>query len=232
MNADTGTGILYIVPTPIGNMEDITMRALRVLRQTEIIACEDTRVTTGLLRRYELPHKKLLSYHTHNEAARSGQILALLLDGNDVALVSDAGTPGISDPGHILIRQAIEAGIRVEPLPGPSAVITALSACGLPTDEFLFAGFLPHKKGRQTKLRALATEPRTVVLYESPHRLLKALGELAEHFGPGRNAAVCRELTKVYEEISRGTLQELLALYTARPSVKGEIVIITEGPGR
>lgn len=228
----TMTGKLYIVPTPIGNLEDITLRALRVLRETPTIACEDTRVTAHLLRHFEIPHKRLISYFAGNEASRVGQIIALLHSGEDVALVSDAGTPGISDPGTRLIASAIAAGITIVPLPGPTALITAVTASGLPTDSLLFEGFLPHKKGRQTALRRLVEEERTMVLYESPHRIVKTLKELSEHLGGDRPASLGRELTKMYEEINRGTLSELHALYAGRSSIKGEFVVVIGGKPR
>jgi 16S rRNA (cytidine1402-2'-O)-methyltransferase len=220
---------LFIVPTPIGNLEDITLRALRVLRETETIACEDTRVTGNLLRHYEIPRKTLISYFAGNEQARVGQIIGVLQRGENVVLVSDAGTPGISDPGVRLIAAAIAAGIRIEPLPGANAAITAVVASGLPTDSIVFEGFLPHKKGRQTMLRRLAEEERTIVLYESPHRIVKTLSELAEHLGPDRRASLGRELTKLHEEINRGTLAELHAEYAGRASIKGEFVVVVEG---
>lgn len=222
-------GVLYIVPTPIGNLEDITLRALRVLREVNTIACEDTRVTANLLRHFEIPTKRLISYFAGNEAARVGGLIALLAGGEDVALTSDAGTPGISDPGTRLVSAAIAAGITVIPLPGANAAVTAVTASGLPTDSILFEGFLPHKKGRQTALRRLAVEESTVVLYESPHRIVRTLAELAEHCGADRRAAVCRELTKMYEEINRGTLGELHAEYAGRASVKGEFVVVVAG---
>jgi 16S rRNA (cytidine1402-2'-O)-methyltransferase len=226
---DRPEGTLYIVPTPIGNLEDITLRALRILREVPVIACEDTRVTANLLRHYELPHKRLVSYFSGNEAARVGQIIGMLREGEDVALVSDAGTPGINDPGTRLVAAAIDAGITVAPLPGASALITAVVASGLPTDAIAFDGFLPHKKGRLTALRALAEERRTIVLYESPHRILKTLKELAEHLGADRQAVLCRELTKMHEEINRGSLAELREIYNARPSIKGEFVVVIRG---
>jgi 16S rRNA (cytidine1402-2'-O)-methyltransferase len=222
-------GTLYVVPTPIGNLEDITLRALRILREVATIACEDTRVTASLLRHYELPQKRLISYFAGNERGRVDQIVQILLGGENVALVSDAGTPGISDPGVRLIAAAIQHGIRVEPLPGPSAAIASLVASGLPTDSFLFEGFLPHKKGRQTRLRLLAAESRTIILYESPHRIVKALGELSEHLGGDRRGVICRELTKLHEEINRGTLAELHADYSSRASIRGEIVVVVAG---
>jgi len=226
MNAE---GTLYIVPTPIGNLEDITLRALRVLREAPTIACEDTRVTAGLLRHFEIPHKRLISYFAGNEAARVGQIVAILQGGEDVALVSDAGTPGISDPGTRLIAAAIEAGVRVVPLPGPTALIAAVTASGLPTDAVVFEGFLPHKKGRQTAIRKIAGEERTIVFYESPHRIVKLLKELVEHLGADRPATICRELTKMYEEINRGTLGGLHDDYARRSSIKGEFVVVIGG---
>lgn len=229
MSAEAAAGVLYIVPTPIGNLEDITLRALRVLREVNTIACEDTRVTANLLRHFEIPTKRLISYFAGNEAARVGGLIALLAGGEDVALTSDAGTPGISDPGTRLVSAAIAAGITVIPLPGANAAVTAVTASGLPTDSILFEGFLPHKKGRQTALRRLAVEESTVVLYESPHRIVRTLAELAEHCGTDRRAAVCRELTKMYEEINRGTLGELHADYAGRASVKGEFVVVITG---
>jgi 16S rRNA (cytidine1402-2'-O)-methyltransferase len=228
MNDQTG-GTLYIVPTPIGNLEDITLRALRILREVGTIACEDTRVTANLLRHFEVPQKRLISYFAGNERERVAQLIAIMRGGDDVALVSDAGTPGISDPGARLVTAAIEAGIRIVPLPGPTAAIPAVVASGLPTDAVLFEGFLPHKKGRQTMLRRLADVPSTFVLYESPHRIVKALNELVEHMGASRRACVAREITKLYEEISRGTLAELAADYGRRASIKGEFVVVVEG---
>lgn len=227
--SDTSTGKLYIVPTPIGNLEDITLRAVRVLREVGTIACEDTRVTASLLRHLDLPQKRLISYFAGNERERVAQIIALLSEGSDVALVSDAGTPAISDPGARLVSAAIDAGITIIPLPGPTAAIAAVVASGLPTDSILFEGFLPHKKGRQTMLRRLADVDATIVLYESPHRIVKALNELAEHLGADRRACVAREITKMYEEINRGTLGELAANYAARSSIKGEFVVVISG---
>jgi 16S rRNA (cytidine1402-2'-O)-methyltransferase len=225
-------GVLYVVPTPIGNLEDITLRALRVLRETPVIACEDTRVTSGLLRHFEIPHKRLISYFAGNEAARVAQIVAIILSGEDVALVSDAGTPGISDPGTRLIAAAIEAGIRVVPLPGPTALATAVTASGLPTDAVAFEGFLPHKKGRRTAIAKLAAEERTIVFYESPHRIVKTLRELADVLGEDRPAAICRELTKLYEEINRSTLGALHADYSGRAAIKGEFVLVVRGAAK
>ncbi len=222
-------GTLYLVPTPIGNLEDITMRALRILRDVETIACEDTRVTAQLLRHYEIPPRRLISNFSGNEAGRAGQIVEILRQGADVALVSDAGTPGISDPGTRLVALAIAAGIPIVPLPGATAFAPALAVSGLPTDAFVFEGFLPHKKGRQTMIGRLSTEERTIILYESPHRILKTLRELAEVFGGSRPAVICRELTKKFEEINRGTLETLHDLYSGRTSIRGEFVIVIRG---
>ena len=223
---EAAAGILYIVPTPIGNLEDITLRAIRILREVGTIACEDTRVTANLLRHLDIPKARLISYFAGNERERVAQLVGILSNGEDVALVSDAGTPAISDPGTRLVSAAIDAGIRVVPLPGPTAAMAAVVASGLPTDSILFEGFLPHKKGRQTMLRRLADVDATIVLYESPHRIVKALNELAEHLGGDRRAAVAREITKMYEEITRGTLEELAANYAARASIKGEFVVV------
>jgi 16S rRNA (cytidine1402-2'-O)-methyltransferase len=227
--SDTKRGTLYIVPTPIGNLEDITLRALRILREVGTIACEDTRVTANLLRHYEVPQKRLISYFAGNERERVAQLVGILASGEDIALVSDAGTPGISDPGARLISAAIDARLTIVPLPGPTAAIAAVVASGLPTDSILFEGFLPHKKGRQTMLRGLSDVESTIVLYESPHRIVKALNELAEHLGASRRACVAREITKMYEEINRGTLAELAEDYGKRPSIKGEFVVVIEG---
>ena len=220
--------VLVLVPTPVGNLEDVTLRALRVLKEAAVVACEDTRTTGVLFGHYGIETPRL-SFHVHNEHQRVAGLVERMLAGETVALVSDAGTPGVSDPGFLLVRAAVEAGVRVEALPGPTAFVPALVASGLPTDRFVFEGFLPHKKGRQTRLKALAEEPRTALLYESPHRLVKLLGQLAERCGPDRPAAVARELTKVYEEVRRGTLAELEAWYGAQPKVRGEIVVVLGG---
>jgi 16S rRNA (cytidine1402-2'-O)-methyltransferase len=220
-------GKLYIVPTPIGNLEDITLRALRILKEVDLILAEDTRTTSNLLRHYGIV-KPLQSHHQFNEHRTVESLIERLHAGAVVALVSDAGTPGISDPGYLLIRACIRAGIPVECLPGPTAFIPALVNSGIPSDHFIFEGFLPHKKGRQTRLRALAAEERTVVLYESPFRLVKTLTQLAEFFGSARYACVSRELTKIYEENARGSLDELI-LYFSNKAVKGELVIVVEG---
>ncbi len=220
--------MLYLVPTPIGNLEDITLRALRVLREVDLIACEDTRTSGILLSHYGITTPKT-SYHEHNETRKAPQLVARMQGGANVALITDAGSPGISDPGFYLVRASLEAEIRVEALPGATAFVPALTASGLPTERFVFEGFLPVKKGRQTRLISLAEEPRTMVFYESPHRLVKTLGQLAESFGPERPAAVARELTKKFEEIRRGTLAELHAHYSGQPRVRGEIVLVVGG---
>ncbi|HEX7070872.1 MAG TPA: 16S rRNA (cytidine(1402)-2'-O)-methyltransferase, partial [Rhodothermales bacterium] len=216
------------VPTPVGNLEDITLRALRVLKDVSLIACEDTRTTGVLLAHFDI-HTPTVSYHDHNERSRAPQLLARLSAGEDVALVTDAGTPGISDPGFFLVRACVEAGIEVQALPGPTAFVPALVASGLPCDRFVFEGFLPQKKGRRTRLQELSTEHRTLVLYESPHRLVRALAELAESFGPDRRAAVARELSKKFEEVQRGTLADLHRHFSSQTKVRGEIVIVVSG---
>lgn len=219
---------LYLVPTPIGNLEDITLRALRILKEVDVIAAEDTRTSGSLLRHYGI-EKTLISHHAHNEHAGVAGILKLLKEGKNVALVSDAGTPGLSDPGFLLVSNAIEAGFEVECLPGPTALVPALVNSGLPMDRFVFEGFLPVKKGRQTKLQMLAEEDRTMVLYESCHRIVKTLEQLMEVLGEERKVSVSRELTKLYEENNRGTLAEILAYYQAKKEVKGEIVLVVAG---
>lgn len=220
--------MLYLVPTPIGNLEDITLRALRVLGQeVSVILAEDTRTTRRLLARYDI-RTPLRAFHAHNEHAAVGRIVAELAAGTAMALVSDAGTPGISDPGFLLVRACRQAGVRVECLPGPTAFVPALVASGLPCDRFHFEGFLPHKKGRQTRLKYLATLPHTFVLYESPYRLLRCLTELVEVCGPDRMACLARELTKLHEEIATAPLAELLSTYSNR-EVKGEMVLVVSG---
>jgi 16S rRNA (cytidine1402-2'-O)-methyltransferase len=218
---------LFVVPTPIGNLEDITLRAIRVLKEADVIFAEDTRNTVHLLKHFSID-KPLRSYHQHNEHKIVADIVGLIGQGRQVALVSDAGTPGISDPGFLLVRSCLEAGLEVETLPGPTAFVPALVNSGLPCDSFLFVGFLPQKKGRQTKFKSLQEEKHTMVFYESPFRLVKTLEELKEYLGGGRRASVSRELTKLYEENRRGTLEELAA-YFAGKTVKGEIVIVVEG---
>lgn len=217
---------LYLVPTPIGNLADMTFRAVAILNEVAAILCEDTRTSGKLLKHYEIK-KPLIPYHQHNEHKVAQQIMERIEAGEDLALITDAGTPGISDPGFLLLRLCIENNIEVQCLPGATAIIPALVCSGLPCDKFVFEGFLPHKKGRQTRLKLLAEETRTLVFYESPHRLLKCLGQFQEFFGE-RKAAVCREITKLHEETIRGNFQELIHYYENNP-LKGEIVIVVEG---
>ncbi len=218
---------LYLVPTPIGNLEDITLRAIRVLKEVNLILTEDTRTTSKLLKHYGIK-TRMMAHHLHNEHREVPLITERILRGVDIALVSDAGTPGISDPGFLLVRECLKANIEVECLPGPVAFVPALVASGIPCDCFHFEGFLPQKKGRQTRLKELAEMPHTLVFYESPHRLVKALEEFSAHFGAERKASVSRELTKLYEETKRGTLTEILEYFKSKV-VKGEIVIVVEG---
>lgn len=220
--------MLVLVPTPIGNLEDITLRALRVLKEADLVACEDTRTSGVLLDHFGIATPRT-SYHDHNEHRKAPQLVERMEAGATVALVTDAGSPGISDPGFYLVRECLRAGVPVEALPGPTAFVPALALSGLPTDRFVFEGFLPPKKGRQTRLAALAGEDRTVVLYESPHRLVKTLGQLAEHVGEDRPAAVARELTKKFEEVVRGTLADVRAAFEAQPKVRGELVVVLGG---
>ena len=216
-------GTLFIVSTPIGNLADITFRAVETLKTVSFIAAEDTRRTRKLLNHFEIK-TKLISYYEHNRFARIPQILQHLESGKDVAVVTDAGTPGVSDPAYKLIRSVIQVDVKVEPIPGPSAFLTALVASGLPTDRFLFVGFLPPKKGRRKKLSDLASHEATLILYENPKRVVKTLSDIATFLGD-RPAVVCRELTKVHEEIIRGTISELLS-YFSRNSPRGECVIM------
>ncbi len=218
---------LYLVPTPIGNLEDITLRAIRILKEVDVILAEDTR-KTGILMKHLGISKQLLAHHMHNEHRTAESVAARIAAGGSVALVSDAGTPGISDPGFLLVRTCIAMGIEVESLPGPTAFVPALVNSGLPCDRFYFEGFLPHKKGRQTRIAFLATLPCTFVLYESPFRLVKSLEQLSQVLGSGRPACVSREITKLYEENRRGTLAELAIHYTNHPP-KGEIVVVVAG---
>lgn len=219
--------MLHLVPTPIGNLEDITLRALRILGEVDVVACEDTRTTSRLLQHFDI-QTPTISYHDHNETARAPQLVARMSAGAHVALVTDAGSPGVSDPGFYLVRECLRAGIAVEALPGATAIIPALTVSGLPAERFVFEGFLPHKKGRRSRISELATEPRTIVLYESPHRLVKALGQLAEAFGAERSCAVSREISKKFEETVRGTLAEVQSHF-ADTKVRGEIVIVVAG---
>ncbi|PID95039.1 MAG: 16S rRNA (cytidine(1402)-2'-O)-methyltransferase [Bacteroidetes bacterium] len=218
---------LYLVPTPVGNLEDMTFRAVRLLKEVDLILAEDTRVTGKLLRHFEIA-TPMQSYHQFNEHKVVSALVQQLEEGAVMALVTDAGTPGISDPGFLLVRACSERGVAVSCLPGATAFVPALVNSAIPSNRFFFEGFLPHKKGRRSRIEQLASLPHTLVLYESPYRLLKCLEQMAEVFGPGRRACVCREISKVYEESLRGTLAELAAHYTANPP-KGEIVIVVEG---
>lgn len=218
---------LYLIPTPIGNLEDITLRAIRILKEVDVILAEDTRTSGNLLRHLGI-EKRMVPHHQHNEHKTVAIISERIANGEKVALITDAGTPGISDPGFLLVRECIANGIEIECLPGATAFVPALVNSGLPCDTFCFEGFLPQKKGRQTKIKSLVNEHRTMVFYESPHRLVKALEQFIEFLGAGRKASVSRELTKLYEENKRGTLQELLNYFKTK-TIKGEIVIVVEG---
>lgn len=219
---------LYVVPTPIGNLEDITLRAIRVLKEADLILAEDTRVTAKLLQHLQIS-KPLQSYHTFNEHQILTNIIKRIKNGEILALVSDAGTPGISDPGFLLIRECLKNDIKVECLPGPTAFVPALVKSGIPSDSFVFEGFLPHKKGRQTRLKLLTEETRTMIFYESPMRLLKTLEQFREYFGADRMVSVSREISKIYEETIHGTLEEVIHTFAEKKEVKGEIVIILSG---
>lgn len=219
--------MLYLVPTPLGNLKDMTFRGVEVLQSVDVILCEDTRTSSKLLQHYQI-QKPLSPYHQHNEHKIVEHLVDQLKGGKTFALITDAGTPGISDPAFLLVRECIKEGIKVECLPGATAFVPALVNSGIPTNRFVFEGFLPLKKGRQTMLKELAVEPRTIILYESPMRLVKTLKELAVYFGADRLASVSRELTKMFEENKQGTLQEL-AVYFESKSVKGEIVIVIAG---
>lgn len=220
---------LYLVPVPIGNLGDVTLRALEHLRRADIIACEDTRTTGQLLKLLDIPHKKLASYHEHNEDRSAMRLLDAIQQGASVAVVSDAGTPCISDPGYRIVALAHEQNVKVVPLAGASALLLAVAASGLPTNEFVFMGFPPHKKGRKTFVGRVVAEPRTVVLYESPYRVLKLLEELQEAGAGQRRMCVCRELTKKHEEIAQGTVDDCQALLASRTTQKGEFVVVVEG---
>lgn len=219
--------MLYLVPTPIGNLKDITLRAIEVLKSADLILAEDTRTSGKLLKHYEIS-RPLMAYHQHNEHRLTSQLTARMAAGETMALLTDAGTPGISDPGFLLARECIRQGVRVETLPGATAFVPALVNSGLPINRFAFEGFLPPKKGRKTLLLKLAEEERTMVFYESPMRLVKTLDEMAEYFGASRSCSVSRELTKIFEENIRGTLKEVADHYREK-GVKGEIVIIVSG---
>ena len=215
---------LYVVPTPIGNLEDITFRAIRILKEVDAVLAEDTRTTKNLFSKYEIENK-LISYHLNNEHKIVDRLVEEMQTGLDYALVSDAGTPGISDPGFLLVRAVLNAGMEVDCLPGATAFVPALVNSGFPTEKFVYEGFLPHKKGRQTRIQKIAEEERTVVLYESPHRILKALGQFQEVFEEDRQIAVCREISKKFEETVRGTAAELIAHFETN-TIKGEFVVV------
>ena len=219
--------VLYIVPTPIGNLEDITFRAIRILKEVNFVLAEDTRKTGMLLKHYDIS-TKMYSHHLHNEHKTVGQIVERIVSGEQAALVTDAGTPSISDPGFLLVREAIKSEVQVITLPGATAFVPALVNSGLPSERFTFEGFLPQKKGRQTKLLALKDEERTMIFYESPHRLLKMLEEFMLHFGADRLVSVSREISKVFEETKRGMLTEVHA-YFKEKTIKGELVIVLAG---
>lgn len=219
-------GTLYIVSTPIGNLDDITYRAVKILSTVDLIAAEDTRTTKVLLDRYQIS-KPMLSYFSHNQKFRTPQLIQHLQSGQSIALVSDAGTPGISDPAYQIVREAIANGVPVVPIPGASALLAALVVSGLPTHDFVFEGFLPQKKGRKTKLELLKSEPRTLVFYESPHRIMKTLNELLAHFGD-RQVVVAREITKKFEQITRGLLSEVIEKLS-RVAPRGEYVLVVGG---
>ena len=220
-------GTLYLVPTPVGNMEDMTFRAVRLLKEADLILCEDTRTSGILLKHYDI-HRQLMAHHKFNEHGTSAGIVERLRGGQTICLITDAGTPGISDPGFFLVREAVAAGIEVQTLPGATAFVPALVSSGLPCDRFTFEGFLPQKKGRQTRLTQLSEETRTMIFYESPYRLVKTLQQLGEFFGQERQVSVCREISKIHEESVRGTIEDVVAHFTQTPP-KGEIVIIVAG---
>lgn len=224
---ESGKTALYLVPTPIGNLSDITLRALEVLKSVDTILAEDTRTSGFLLKHYEIS-KPLQSFHIFNEHKTLAGLIARLQQGEVMALISDAGTPGISDPGFLLVRETLKAGLQIDCLPGATALLPALVKSGFPTDRFVFEGFLPHKKGRQTLLKRLSEEERTIILYESPHRLIKTLEQLIEFFGPERQVSVSRELTKLHEETRTGAVNEVLEHFKKK-DVKGEIVIVIDG---
>lgn len=224
---DMNMGLLYLVPTPVGNLEDMTCRALKVLKEADLILAEDTRTTGNLLKHFEIKNA-MLSYHKFNEHQTVERVVQRLKAGETIAVVSDAGTPGISDPGFLVAREAVKAGVEVVCLPGPTAFVPALVASGLPCDRFCFEGFLPPKKGRATRLAQLTQESRTIIVYESPHRLVKTLSQFVEVFGAERQVSVCREISKIHEESVRGTLEEVLAHFTA-VEPRGEIVIVLAG---
>ncbi len=220
-------GLLYLVPTPVGNMEDMTLRAIRILKEADLVLAEDTRTSGVLLRHFDI-RNRLQSHHKFNEHGTAASIVGRLKEGATIALVSDAGTPGISDPGFLLVREAVAAGVEVQCLPGATALVPALAASGLPCDRFCFEGFLPQRKGRAARLERLTEETRTMVLYESPHRVVRTLEQLAERLGTERLASVSREISKVHEETVRGTLGEVLAHFRETPP-RGEFAIVVAG---
>jgi 16S rRNA (cytidine1402-2'-O)-methyltransferase len=220
--------MLYLVPTPIGNLEDMTPRAIRVLMESQLILAEDTRTSGNLLKHFDIK-TPLRAYHSFNEHNIVSEVVSQLQAGQDISLITDAGTPGISDPGYLLVREAIQAGVQISALPGATSFVPALVASGLPTQHFYYEGFLPHKKGRQTRLKFLAELVDTFVLFESPHRLVKCLEQLAEYCGPDRKACVAREISKMFEEFTTDSLQNLIDKYKQKEKVKGEIVIVVGG---
>ena len=219
--------MIYLIPTPIGNLEDITLRGIRLLKEVDLILAEDTRTSQKLLNHYEIK-TSMQSFHMHNEHKKVAQVIQEVLRGKTIALISDAGTPGISDPGYLLVHEALKQGVKVECLPGPTALIPALVQSGLPSDRFVFEGFLPPKKGRQGRLKQMAEEIRTTVFYESPHKIIKTLGQMLPYFGPERKLAVVRELSKKFESNFRGSLEEAVHFFEEHPP-KGEFVIVVEG---
>ncbi|MBW4891160.1 16S rRNA (cytidine(1402)-2'-O)-methyltransferase [Mucilaginibacter sp. HMF5004] len=221
------SGKLYLVPTPIGNLEDITLRALRILKEADIILAEDTRTSAPMLKHFGIS-QKVYAHHQHNEHQSTNEIIRFLKEGKNIALISDAGTPAISDPGFFLVREALKHDLAIECLPGATAFVPALVNSGFPTDRFCFEGFLPAKKGRQTRFKALAEEERTIIFYESPHRIMKTLDEMSTYFGADRQTSVSRELTKMFEETVRGTVAEVKAYFETHP-VKGEFVVCVAG---
>ena len=220
--------MLYLVPTPVGNMEDMTFRAVRLLKEADVILCEDTRTSGILLKHFDISGKKLLAHHKFNEHSTTSNIIERLKGGEQICLITDAGTPGISDPGFFLVREAVAAGIEVQTLPGATAFVPALVSSGLPCDKFCFEGFLPQKKGRQTRLQELARESRTIIIYESPRRVIKTLEQICELFGADRQVSACREISKIHEESVRGTAQEVLQHFMDNEP-RGEFVIIIGG---
>ncbi|MGB0600725.1 MAG: 16S rRNA (cytidine(1402)-2'-O)-methyltransferase [Flavobacteriaceae bacterium] len=219
--------MIYLIPTPIGNLEDMTLRGIRLLKEVDLILAEDTRTSQKLLNHYEIK-TSMQSFHMHNEHKKVAQVIQEVLRGKTIALISDAGTPGISDPGYLLVHEALKQGVKVECLPGPTALIPALVQSGLPSDRFVFEGFLPPKKGRQGRLKQMAQESRTTVFYESPHKIIKTLGQMLPYFGPERKLAVVRELSKKFESNFRGSLEEAVHFFEEHPP-KGEFVIVVEG---